>query len=465
MGRGAVGERMVGLQIPPGMGVCNWVIQNKKPYLNNHADQDPLFYRPDLLGDSHCIAFAPLFAQEQAIGTLWIVRQADILEEELRLLNAIADIAANAIHRVMLHEQTVQQLHHLLALHQIDLAISANFDLHVMLNVILKNVKDELEVDAASILLMDPVTHTLDYAAGIGFRTRSIEGSHVKLGHGYAGRAAQEHRTISGPDLNQAPGSFSRSSLLANEGFLSHYATPLVVKGQVKGVLEIFHRETFESRQEWIDYFETLATQAAIAIESASLFENLQRSNQELILAYDATIEGWSRALDLRDRETEGHTLRVTEMVLGLAEKMGMSDAEKLDLRRGALLHDIGKMGVPDSILLKPGSLSESELEVMRQHPFYAFQMLSPIPYLKHALDIPYCHHEKWDGSGYPRGLKGEEIPLSARLFAVVDVYDALTSDRPYRAAWTLEKTYQYIQGQAGRHFDPNVVKMFLDGK
>jgi len=233
----------------------------------------------------------------------------------------------------------------------------------------------------------------------------------------------------------------------------------------VKGVLEIFHRKALESKQEWIDYFETLATQAAIAMESTSLFENLQRSNLELMLAYDATIEGWSRALDLRDRETEGHTQRVTEMVLGLAEKMGLSDAEKMDLRRGALLHDIGKMGVPDSILLKPGSLSESEWEVMRQHPFYAFQMLSPIPYLKHALDIPYSHHEKWDGSGYPRGLKGEEIPLPARMFSVVDVFDALTSDRPYRAAWPLEKGYRFIQEQAGIQFDPKIVKIFLEGR
>ena len=465
MGRGPVGERMKGLNIPPGTGVCNWVITNKRPYLNNHADHDPLFYRPDLLGDSHCVASVPLIAQEQAIGALWIARQKKFVEQDLRLLNAIADIAANAIYRVMLHEQTEQQLHHLIALHQIDLAISTNFDLSVTLNVILNSVKDELEVDAASILLLDPVTHMLDYAAGIGFKTRGIEQSHVMLGDECAGRAAQEYRTVSCPDLRLVRGPFSRSSLLEGEEFAAHYATPLMIKGQVKGVLELFHRKTLDSTQEWLEYFETLATQAAIAIDSASLFENLQRSNLELTLAYDATIEGWSRALDLRDKETEGHTQRVTEMALDLAEKMGMSNVEKSNLRRGALLHDIGKMGVPDSILLKPGPLSESEWEIMRQHPLYAYQMLSPITYLKHALEIPYCHHEKWDGSGYPRGLKGEEIPLSARLFAVVDVFDALTSDRPYRKTWTREDVYHYFQEQAGRHFDPQVVKIFLESR
>jgi GAF domain-containing protein len=325
MGRGTVGEKMIGLYIPPGQGVCNWVIKNKKTYLNNQADLDPLFYRPDLLGDSHCVASVPLIAQEQAIGALWIARQINFVEQDLRLLNAIADIAANAIHRVMLHEQTEQQLHHLTALHQIDIAISTNFDLNITFNVILNNVKNEIEVDAVSILLLDPVTHTLDYAADIGFRTRGIEQSHVRLGDGYAGSAALEYRTVSCPDLKLARETFSRSSLLAGEEFAAHYATPLIVKGQVKGVLELFHRKAFEPEMEWLDYFETLATQAAIAIESASLLESLQRSNAELMLAYDATIEGWSRALDLRDKETEGHTQRVAQLALELAEKMGMN--------------------------------------------------------------------------------------------------------------------------------------------
>ena len=465
MGRGVVAERMIGLRIPPGRGVSDWVIKNKKTYLNNYADSDTLFYRADLLGDSHCLASVPLITQELAIGAVWIVRRMDILEQDLRMLVAIADIAANAIHRVMLHEQTELQLNHLIALHQIDLAISANFDSTLTLNIILKNVKNELEVDAASILLLNPVTHTLDYAAGVGFKTQGIEQSQVKIGDEWSGRAAREYQTVSCPDLNLARPAFRRFALLANEAFVAHYATPLVIKGQVKGVLELFHRKTLKPMPEWIDYFETLATQTAIAIESSSLLENLQRSNMELILAYDATIEGWSRALDLRDRETEGHTQRVVEMALDLASKMGMSEAEKQDLRRGALLHDIGKMGIPDSILLKPGPLSDEEKEFMQIHPTYAYQMLSPISYLKHALEIPYCHHEKWDGSGYPRGLKGKEIPLSARLFAVVDVFDALATNRPYRAAWGRDDVYRYIKGQVGKHFDPQIVKIFLDNE
>jgi len=182
----------------------------------------------------------------------------------------------------------------------------------------------------------------------------------------------------------------------------------------------------------------------------------------ELRVAYDATIEGWSRALDLRDKETEGHSRRVTAMSLRLAEDMGISGADLLHVRRGALLHDIGKMGIPDSILLKPGPLTEEETTVMRRHPSYASEWLAPIDFLRSALEIPYCHHEKWDGTGYPRGLKGEEIPLAARVFAAVDIWDALRSDRPYRAGWPDERVIGHIRSLAGTHLDPAVVKAFL---
>lgn len=204
-----------------------------------------------------------------------------------------------------------------------------------------------------------------------------------------------------------------------------------------------------------------IADLAANALHRTDLFEQLRAANAELRAAYDETIEGWSRALDLRDRETEGHSRRVTELTVRIAARMGFSEEELVHIRRGALLHDIGKMGIPDAILLKPGPLDEQEWAIMRTHPTLAVEFLRPITFLAPALDIPWCHHEKWDGTGYPRGLRGEEIPLAARIFAVVDVYDALTSDRPYRAAWPHERALAYIREQAGRHFDPRVVEVF----
>lgn len=188
----------------------------------------------------------------------------------------------------------------------------------------------------------------------------------------------------------------------------------------------------------------------------------LEQAHTKLLKAYEATIEGWSRAMDLRDHETEGHSQRVTELTLKMAKMFGMNEEELVHVRRGALLHDMGKLGIPDAILLKPGTLTEEEWETMRLHPQLAFDMLYPIEYLRDSIDIPYCHHEKWDGSGYPRKLKGEEIPLAARIFAVVDVWDALTSDRKYRPAWQKEAAFAYVREQAGRHFDPAAVDLFF---
>ncbi|BCY19457.1 hypothetical protein hrd7_33060 (plasmid) [Leptolinea sp. HRD-7] len=255
----------------------------------------------------------------------------------------------------------------------------------------------------------------------------------------------------------------SMQAIWDKEGVKEYWGVPLFARDEVRGVLEVIFRKPFDPEKEWLAYLETLAGQTAIAIDSIGMLEQLQRSNIDLRVAYDATIEGWSKALDLRDNETENHTVRVVEMSLRLAEKMGIKNDELIHIKRGAMLHDIGKMGVPDSILHKPGPLTEEEWVIMRQHPQFAYDMLSQISYLHRALDIPSCHHEKWDGSGYPRGLKGEQIPLAARLFAVVDVWDALRSDRPYRKAWDDDRVVDYIKEQSGKHFDPAVVNVFLE--
>ncbi|HLB48479.1 MAG TPA: HD domain-containing phosphohydrolase [Anaerolineales bacterium] len=357
-------------------------------------------------------------------------------------------------------EEIERQLRQLRALRQIDLAITGTTNVYLALKTVLEEVTTQLRVDAADILLLNPHTHMLEYAAGRGFRSTGIERAHMRLGQGHAGRAALEQRSLSISNLAAAQ-DFIRTPLVAGEDFVAYYALPLVAKGNVNGVLEIFHRAPLNPKQEWLDFFEALAGQAAIAVDNSRLFKGLQRANVDLLLAYDTTIEGWSHALDLRDKETEGHTLRVTEMTLGLARAAGLTEDELVHVRRGALLHDIGKMGVSDTILLKPDKLTDEEWAVMRQHPTYAYELLSPIAYLRPALDIPYCHHEKWDGSGYPRGLKGEQIPLAARLFAVVDVWDALRSDRPYRQGWPEEKVVAYIRAQAGTHFDPKAVQLF----
>jgi PAS domain S-box/uncharacterized domain HDIG len=187
------------------------------------------------------------------------------------------------------------------------------------------------------------------------------------------------------------------------------------------------------------------------------------RDTSVIVNAYEETLLGWSRAMDFRDKETENHTQRVTLMTVKMCRQMKLTETQIMHARRGALLHDIGKMAIPDEILRKPGKLTDAEWKIMRKHPEYAHEMLYPIEFLRPALDIPYCHHEKWDGSGYPRGLKGKQIPIAARIFAVVDVWDALSSDRPYRKAMPSTEVCEYIRSESGTHFDPEVVEVFLN--
>jgi putative nucleotidyltransferase with HDIG domain len=266
------------------------------------------------------------------------------------------------------------------------------------------------------------------------------------------------------PDTRTASLSVAEKSVVDSRALISILYFPLVLKENAIGVFIVGSTHgvrQFSSNE--IELSSILSFQVSLAIANALLYKKAQEALVDLTRTYDATLEGWSRVLDMRDHVTEVHTHRVADLTIALARTMGIPESELGQIRRGALLHDIGKMAIPDAILQKPDDLSEEERSIMKTHPEKAFQILSQIDYLRPAMDIPYCHHEKWDGTGYPRGLKGEEIPLPARIFAVVDVFDALTSDRPYRKAWSREKALRYIQEQSGRHFYPEAVKVFSE--
>ena len=375
-----------------------------------------------------------------------------------RFIGTMQDVTERQLAEIQIN----QQVKRLTALSEIDRAIIAGPDRSRALDVIISVTLANLQVDAAAILLTEDDPPLLRYASVEGFRSHPSDDVKVSLEQSHSGRVVKEKRLIRIPDLKEQTQDPYFDSFVAKEDFVSYIGVPLIVKKEVKGVFEVFHRKPFQPYQEWLDFLNTLVGQAVIAIENAFLLGNLQTSNLELSQAYDATIEGWSRAMDLRDRETEGHTRRVTDMTMEIARAMGISESKLVHIRRGALLHDVGKLGVPDHVLYKPGPLLPDEWELMQKHPELAYDMLSPIQYLKPALLIPYFHHEKWDGSGYPLGMRGDQIPLEARIFAVVDVWDALLSDRPYRKAWTVERTLEHIRLLAGTHFDPDVVDCFL---
>jgi response regulator RpfG family c-di-GMP phosphodiesterase len=381
---------------------------------------------------------------------------------EIEGLRIAADTIGAAIKRAETKANLRRQVERLSALRRIDRAIASSLDLQLTLDVILDQVMGQLGVEAASVLLRNPHTQQFEFTLGRGAFDNSFRAAYVRPGEGHAGRAILERRPVHVADLRvDAAHEGSRDAWMPRELF-SYYALPLIAKNEVKGVLETFCGSSGDRSEEWCDFAATLAGQAAIAIDNARMLADLTQSNADLRQAYETTLEGWSRALDLRDNDTQGHTARVATLTVLLGRQMGMSPEEVVHLRRGALLHDIGKMGIPDAILLKPGPLTDEQWAVMRRHPVYAYELLSPIPYLRPALDIPHLHHERWDGSGYPLGLKGEAIPLAARVFAVVDVWDALTSSRPYRAKVREERAKEIIRAGAGNDFDPRVVEAFL---
>ncbi|NUQ83500.1 MAG: GAF domain-containing protein [Anaerolineales bacterium] len=290
----------------------------------------------------------------------------------------------------------------------------------------------------------------------------NLEEDAFKVSRTIVERAAVTGETILTTNAQEDP-RFENQMSVAAFKLVSILCAPLKIKNELIGVIYVDNRARsgiFQAQdQELITAF---ADQAAVAIDNAQLFDDLQAKNRELEEAYQATLEGWVSALDMRDKETEGHTQRVTVLTQRLAKTMGVNDDAIVHITRGALLHDIGKMAIPDSILLKPGALTPEERELMKRHPVYAYDMLKRIEFLLPAIDIPYCHHEKWDGTGYPRGLRGEEIPFAARIFPVVDVWDALTSDRPYRKGLPHDEVRERIKADAGKHFDPQVVDVFL---
>ena len=466
-----------GIEVSGQTGATARVLRTLTPFVENDIphSSEPIIRR--IFKTEQAVACVPLLApisgwmmqpengetgrSEQVLGILWVGREYPFLQNEVQVLNSIADMGASAIQRAALYDETRQRLQRLTAIHALDTALTTSLDVQVLLDELLQQLTGGLGVDAAEIMLISTDGWGLRCAAARGFHQREgCTPQVLRLGEGLAGRVALTQRTeIQTTMLEEYPP--VDLERLAGEEIVCRMALPMLAKGELKGVLEVFYRSAVSIDPEWQDYLETLAGQAAIAIDNATLFEQAQASNRELAAAYDTTLEGWARALELRDRETEGHTRRAAELTVRLGRRLGMPENELIHVWRGAILHDIGKLGIPDEILGKPGKLTDAEWEIMRRHPRLGYDLLVDIPYLQPALAIPWCHHEWWDGSGYPRKLRGEEIPLAARIFTVADVWDALRSDRPYRAAWSSEEARAYIHRLSGVQFDPQVVEAF----
>jgi len=382
--------------------------------------------------------------------------------ETLKLLNALTQ-AAGALHRVEAsYSQKVEaKASQFEALARVGSEINSSLELPRVLSDVMDNLVTLMGAQRGFLMLKDSDENLIVQVAR-GIDQIDLDQDEFAISKTVVNKVVETGRLILTRNAQDDPRFESRESV---SGFrlLSILCVPLKIKDHLIGVIYLDNRSlTGAFNDKHLDLIAALSDQAAIALQNARLFDELQAGKDELEIAYHATLEGWVRALDLRDKETEGHTQRVTSLTIQLARKMGFIDDDIVHIRRGSLLHDIGKMAIPDGILLKPGRLTDDERAIVEQHPQFACDVLYPIKFLQPVLDIPYCHHEKWDGSGYPRGLKGDNIPKAARLFAVVDVWDALVSDRPYRAKMSPAEAEKIIRELSGSHFEPSIVDAFF---
>ena len=466
---GYTDPRVLGFRFPPRSGYAALCFREHRPILvpDVRAD-DAIRYDgeiPEMLSGGSAMA-APLIVKDRVIGVLALDTPSQVNafdDSNLYLLRTIASSTALAIENARLFENTRRRLAEIEAVHTVSTALRSAQTFDEALPIILNQLMELLNAGSALVDLLDSSTQEIvtelaygEWAPMTGLRTpMDVGGSSrvISTGQPYITEDLLADGMVAHPDLI---GELDAAACV-----------PVIAQHQPIGTLWVGRKTPV--LEEEVSLLEAVGEMVGNAIHRMRLHErtqtllgDLQVANRELFKAYDTTLEGWAKALELRDKETEGHSRRVTDLTLDLARQLGVPETELPHIYRGVLLHDIGKMGITDNILNKTGPLDEDEWVEMRKHPLYAYKLLHPITFLRPALDIPYCHHERWDGSGYPRGLKGEEIPLAARVFAVVDVWDALINDRPYRKAWTEAQTLDYLKEHRGVLFDPQVVDKFL---
>jgi len=462
----------------PQNSLAGQMLRSREYYLCQDARQDEKIVRRELLQGIRSLLEMPLIVQDRVVGSFWLgigdeQQHPDFSPDDIRLLHAIADSTANALNRMSLHQRSLEHARRMAAIGALGRTLAESLSLEKMYKSLVEAIYDLLpDIGGVFISRFDPQEKIITcLCAHMDGEFQDVSGL-ARLPYAPEKGGRQSRVIASGKALviNDIPEWKNAHPNLAvqmvgdpSRTTRSALYVPMSANSQVIGVLQVQSYTPDRFGAEDIDLLSLAANTAAVELQNAYLYQTLQNSNAELRAAYDATILGWGQALELRDEETEGHSLRVTELALNLARRLNLTEEALLQMRWGCLLHDIGKLGIPDSILRKAGPLTTEEWEKMRQHPKFALNLMSKIEYLKNAMEIPYCHHEKWNGSGYPQGLRGEAIPLTARIFTLADVFDALTSDRPYRKALPRSEALEYIRAQSGKHFDPQLVPVFVE--
>ncbi len=405
--------------------------------------------------------YAPIIIESRTEGAIGVESASyAFTESDLKFLSSIGEIVGMAVKSVRLIEALRERVSWLEILHKINQQIGIEAQPEELYQILVDKALEATKAEAAAILIYNPSNNKLEKRAASGWLTGVF---HLPLNaeEGISGKIFSTGKTHLSPMLRRDPLLAAAKRALVPPG-RANIGVPVIVEGNIIGVFHISLKAPVSFNREFIELVEIFGSYAGIVINRMKYIEDLRTTERQLQTAYEETLQGWSRAIGIRDNETLMHSERVTRIAAAIGKSLGLREHEPRNLKWGALLHDVGKIGIPDSILLKPGALTEEERSIMKTHTSFGYELLKPIKYLEEAIVIPYCHHERWDGAGYPRQLKGEQIPLLARIFAIADVYDAMTSDRPYRTAHTPHEALEYIQSQSGKHFDPRVVQAFL---
>jgi PAS domain S-box-containing protein/putative nucleotidyltransferase with HDIG domain len=448
----------------PGIGLPGRVWASSKPLWIMNVIEDKNFPRAKyaLKDGLHGACGFPIVYENNVIGVMdFFSRSLKPFDDDmLDMMAAMGHQIGMFLARQQMYEQMEKQLNHISVLMEIDRAIASSLDLKVIGGIFTEKAIKHLQAEAVDILLYNQYAQKFSFLYGSGFLKQKEKQLVLNSSTDLCGKMLLNNESVFISNLLDEDIICTRSQLAQEEGFVSYYGMPITAKGRLIGVIEFFFRRQFKPEFEWVDFTKSLSLQLAIAVDNTLLYEKSQHTQSELLQAYNNTIEGWSYALDLRDNETEGHSRRVTRMTVQIAQRVGMGEEEIAHVYRGALLHDIGKLGIPDNILLKPSPLTEEEWVIMRRHPEDGAQILGQVEGLREMSMIVKHHQEKYDGSGYPAGLKGTDIPLGSRVAAVVDSYDAMTSSRPYRKkAMTPKEAIEELRRCAGTQFDPQIVK------
>jgi len=443
----------------PGKGMTGYVIQEGKPIRSLDLPSDPHYIETEP-GTRYGI-YAPIPIEgvvEGAIG----VESSDyrFTESDLQLLSSIGELVGMGVRSLRLIEMLRERVKWLEILHQINEQVGIEMKPEELYPLLVEQAIEATDAESAALLIYDSTEHVLKKAVARGWMETFFDRP-LKADEGISGRIFSTGKSHLSPIARDDPLLIPRNRTLVPPDY-ANIGVPVAAKGRMLGVFHIALRAPVLFTREFVELVEIFGLYAGIVIGRMQLIEALRSADSQMRKAYDETLEGWARAIGIRDNETFQHTVRVAQIAVAIAKRFNLDSQAIENLRRGALLHDVGKLGIPDTILRKPGPLDSEEQAIMRQHALLGYKLLQPIKYLEGALVVPYYHHERWDGTGYPRKLKGEEIPLLARIFAVADVYDAMTSDRPYRPALTAQEAIEYIRSQSGKHFDPQSVEAFL---